>query len=144
VTRFRCDRGSREQTPEPVIPFSPSLPNLRAAPSLRAYSLGPYTAFLVEEPKPLGEAAGMPRGLVKYLFALAVATTKEPRDLVYVVTSEQTGELLKRFARQEVGAEAHPELDEPVLCTGATPAVRRDRHAGGPRCDRHAACPRRG
>lgn len=96
-----------------MIPFNPSLPNLSKSQPVRAFAVGQYLALLLERPKSLAETGGLDDGLITYLYALAIITTTKPTDLVYMVTSELSGDELRRIIKEKTGKN---QTADPFLC----------------------------
>lgn len=97
-----------------MIPYNPSLPDITKSEPVRAFRVGQYLALLLEKPKSIAETtAGSDFGLITYLYALAVITTEKPHDLVYMVTSEQSGPELCRQSKEVTGID---QTTQPFLC----------------------------
>lgn len=97
-----------------MIPFNPNLPDITKHEPVRAFQVGQYLALLIEKPKSIAETTtGKYYGLITYLYALAVITTEKPHNLVYMVTSEQSGPELCRQSKEATGID---QTTQPFLC----------------------------
>lgn len=94
-----------------MIPFNPSLPDITKREPIRAYRIGDNLALLVKNPKSLAQSQGIGEGVIEYLYALAVITTE--KDMVLMVTSERSGDVLRAMSQNTIGVE---QTENPFIC----------------------------
>lgn len=97
-----------------MIRIEGNIPDItKCKPSL--YRLGEYIAFFVEAPPTIAKSQCLKSGMIEYVYALVMVKEANPKEMVLIITSEQTGGIMKAILKSAFKL-GDGEGEEPFLC----------------------------